>query len=220
VWNGVEVPLEVRIHHPRFTCCQQLIHPPQRIFASSPRTKAVAVLGEVPFKDRFDDQPQRALHDPIVHARHPQRPLLAATGFVDPHSPHRLGLIGGLSQLLFNGEQPLLAVWSESFHRHAIHSGTASVGSHLFPGPRERAFRPDLIDQGEPHASFNPLCEGLEHALCPHPSFHPRPAGAGFSLLFSRWRHCRGACLLGRFHHAFTFLRSLAPRGLAASSLL
>ena len=57
-------------------------------------------------------------------------------------------------------------------------------------------------------ASFDPFFKGTQHPFRPHRRFHPLPAVAGFSGLFSLW-HCRRFVFLRCVRHKSTFLRSL-----------
>ncbi len=74
----------------------------------------------------------------------------------------------------------------------------------------------NLIHQAEPHSSFDPLSEGLQHALCPNRTFHPVPFyRTGFSRLFSPFlEHCLGGLFVRYGSHASTFLHPFAPRAL------
>ena len=64
VRDRVEVALQVGIHHVHVTLLQQVIHPPQCVFAAPSGPKAVAVLGEFLLEDRFDDVADRGLAPP------------------------------------------------------------------------------------------------------------------------------------------------------------
>src|SRR6266478_4794016 len=89
VRDRVEVALQVRVYYPVIPCFQQSIHSPKRLFASSLRSKAVTLFGEVPLKDRLQYVSQRGLRYPVPHRRDSQRPLLAAPGFLYPRSLYR-----------------------------------------------------------------------------------------------------------------------------------
>ena len=69
VRNHVEVAFEVGVHHPVVVRLEQRVHAPQSILGPSPRSEAVAVLGKLRLEDRFQNVPQRALHDTISHRR-------------------------------------------------------------------------------------------------------------------------------------------------------
>jgi len=64
-------------------------------------------------------------------------------------------------------------------------------------------------------ASFHPLVEGLQHAVCPDGTFHPVPlCGPDFSRLFSLFRHCHEFPFIQYSLLTSTFLRPFAPRQL------
>ena len=60
-----------------------------------------------------------------------------------------------------------------------------SLALHLRASRLQVRQRVDLVDQTEPTASFHPSFEGRQHAVGPDRRFHPRPAGADLSCLFS-----------------------------------
>ena len=61
---------------------------------------------------------------------------------------------------------------------------------------------------------MNPSFEGVQHAVGPDSTFHPRPPGAGLSATFSPLGHClRGVFVLPR-RHASSFLAPFAPQPL------
>jgi len=71
----------------------------------------------------------------------------------------------------------------------------------------------DLVNQAEPFASFHPLFEGRQHAVCPDPRFGARPMGREhrLSTLFSIAMHCRWLffrCLVHSVIHLPASLRS------------
>src|SRR5262245_23925158 len=101
---GIEVTLEVRIHHMHLSRLEQCVHAPQRILGPSSRTEAVTVLGKFSLEDAFQDMPQRALHDPFSRRRYAQRSLFPAPGLVDPLAPAGLRSIRPRSHLFV---QPL-----------------------------------------------------------------------------------------------------------------
>jgi hypothetical protein len=70
----------------------------------------------------------------------------------------------------------LFPVIVEHRDRHVIHSGSAFVDGDLRECRNQCAFGVDLVDQAEVLASFDPLFEGRQHALCPNRQFDPAPA--------------------------------------------
>lgn len=102
---------------------------------------------------------------------------------------------------VYGGKGPSVAVFEVCFHRKPC--GIQGVGPV------------DLINQTEPYASFHPLVEGLQHAVCPYGAFHPVPlCGLSFSRLFSLCRHCHGFPFVLHSPSTSTFLHPFAPRAL------
>jgi len=82
-----------------------------------------------------------------------------------------LGLVTAFSQLLFYGEQPILAVFGEVPHRDAVNATRPCVGLHLLPSHPKGSFCDDFVDQTEPLVSFYPIFKGDEHVLGPYSTF-------------------------------------------------
>ncbi len=71
--NRVEVAFQIGVHYPDVARFEQRVHAPQRLLGPAPRSEAVAVLGKFRLEDRFQNVPQRALHNAITHRRNAQR---------------------------------------------------------------------------------------------------------------------------------------------------
>ena len=76
--NGVEVALEVGVHHPGVSALQQAIHPSQRVFAAPSGPKPVTVFGKFALEDGFQHVPNCPLHDPIPDRRNTPSKLHSA----------------------------------------------------------------------------------------------------------------------------------------------
>ena len=66
VRDRVKIAAQIDIDHVGVTRLQQVIRTPQGVLASSVRTEAVAMLGKVPFEERFQHVPQCRLDDPVA----------------------------------------------------------------------------------------------------------------------------------------------------------
>ena len=201
-----------------------MIHSPQCVFGSAPRSESIAVFSHVRLEDRFHDVPQRALHNAISHRRDSQRSLLFAAELGNPSPPNRLRPIRPVPQLFVQPLKLRFGVPPEMRHGLFVRSRAPAVAPHLVTGALQIGGRISLVQQAEP----DPVCwltrrEPRQHALGPDAPFHPRPrfAWGGFSGLFRRrGRHWHRSLFVGLVHHASTFLRPFAPRSLPASALL
>src|SRR3990172_100534 len=211
--NAVKVRLQIGIHYMGVAGFQEPIHFPQGILASSVGPETVTVRFELRLEYRLYNQPYRRLDYPIPHGGDTQGPLLftAKLVYIDPLDRSRS--VGPGAKLCFQPDNIFLKSLLKPLHAFMIRPGTASVPSDRLPGGVKGCWPVHLIDQAEPNFSFHPLFEGLQHALRPYGTFHPviRP---GFSLLFSRLRHCHGYCFVLYRHRSPISLRPFAPRPL------
>ena len=74
--DTVEVGFQVGVHHKGVPGLDQPIDFPQRFLAAPSRTKAIARRQKLDFKDRFDHELHRRLHDAVLDRRNAQRPRL------------------------------------------------------------------------------------------------------------------------------------------------
>src|SRR5580704_10223765 len=95
-----------------------------------------------------------------------------------------------------------------------VDSGASAFGDYFSQRSGQILGTPNFIDQPKPFSSFNPRFQGCQHAFGPDHGFHPRPAGADLSLLWSRCRPSRGSLFLWSVCHASPFLPPLTPRAL------
>src|SRR6266508_2743001 len=216
VRDRVKVAFQIGIHDPGLPFVEQFFHSPQRIFASSLRSKTVAVLGKLPLEDRFDDLAQRCLHDAILYGRDTQRAHFSPSWLWNPHPFDGLWLVSPLLQALRQSLQILFQVLFVHLYRSVIYSRRSVIGFHLGECRRQIGGSVDLINQTKPFAPFDPFLKGRQHPCRPDRRFHPGPSqiyfylGLGFFVLFSppvghsyRFVSC---CLVV---HVSTFLCSL-----------
>ena len=102
----------------------------------------------------------------------------------------------------------------EVLDRHMIDARRAPVGRHFRVRRKQVRRGVHLVDQAEPNSSFHSLFQSRQHAVCPNRRFGPRPAGANFSGLLSRCRHCRRVGFRRFVHSASISLRPFARRAL------
>src|SRR5438128_2182213 len=102
--DGVEVSFYIDVHDVQMAASQQFIHSPQRIVATAPGSKAVALRGKLTLEDGFNHHSERALHHAVAHGGDSQRSLFRTTGLRDPYPFDWLGLIDALLKLLVEGE--------------------------------------------------------------------------------------------------------------------
>jgi len=215
VGYAVKVCLQIRIHHAGIPGLQAPVYLSQGVLASSVWPETVALWSESRLEYRLYNQPHRRLDYPIPHGRYPQRPLLftAKLVYIDPLDRSRSVFPG--AKRFFQSGNVLIKITTKSLHAFMIRPGTASVPSDCLPGSVKGRRPVHFIDQAEPHISFHPLSEGLQHAIGPYGMFHPvvRPS---FSRLFSPdgSGHCHGGSFILYRHRTSTFLRPFAPRPL------
>ena len=150
--------------------------------------KSIAVLGELALEDRFNDHLRRGLHDTIYDRRYAQRSLLAAAwlGYVNPFD--WLGLVAAFAEVLFDCEQPLLAVFCKVRYRDAVHATGPCVGLHLFPGQLQRAFSTDVASYFYMMLRWLSRYARLSIRLNHTPPLIPRSRAMSiFSLQTPRW---------------------------------
>jgi len=81
--------------------------------------------------------------------------------------------------------------------------------------PKVFVWPADVINQTEPNSSFHPFFQGLQHTFRPYRTFHPTPTiRAGFSRLFSLFRHCRRFLIIRHGRYLSTSLRPFTPQAL------
>jgi len=188
--NAVEVARQVGIHHPGVTFLEPPVDLPQGVFASAPRTKAVAAVQEFPLEDRLQHPFEGALNDPVLDRRDAQRAASAvALGNVGPPHPKR-AVAPGL-QRQFQLVQIAPGLGCEPLHADPIQPGRAVVLPDLLPGRFQRPARTYLVPQTVPLASFDPVHQGRQHPFRPHRRLNPDPLTriAGRACLFSPLGH-------------------------------
>lgn len=177
-------PLDVYFHDVQMALFKQLIHAPQRILATASGPEPIALSGELALKDWFYNHSQGGLYDAVEHRRYSQRPPFRAPWFGYPYPFDRLGLIGSPHYLLFNGEQPLWALFVKETYRDAVHATGPGVGLHLLPSNLKSFIRIELVYEAKPLVSFNPRLEGSQHPLTPDTAFGPMAQPWVFFFLF------------------------------------
>ena len=169
---------------------------------------------KIAFKDRFYDVEQGPLHNSISQSGYSKWALFFTPrlGYPNPFDCLRLVLIG--SQFLLQLRYRLVFAYFNLSCALMVDSGASAFSHYLLQRSGKILWTPDFIDQPKPFSSFNPRFQGCQHAFGPDHGFHPRPAGADLSLLWSRCRHSRGSLFLWSVCHASTFLPPLTPRAL------
>ena len=99
VIDVVEARLDVGLQHPLVRLRREVVDLGDRVLRAPVRPEPVGDRLEVGLEDRFQDQLQRGLHDPVGHGRDPQRPQFPA-GLGNHHLPHRCRGEGPRPQLI------------------------------------------------------------------------------------------------------------------------
>ena len=154
--DGIEIALQVGVHHMGVAFLQQPIDFPQRILAAPPWSKAIASGSELDFKDRLDDHLQRGLYDPVLHGRDPQRAGLAVPfGYLNPFG--RVRPVGAVRQSGLEFQQIPFRLNGKPFHTLAVHPRRPLVPRDTLPRDVQCRRPDDLVDQAKPFTSFTPL---------------------------------------------------------------
>ena len=132
--SGVEVPFDF----------------PQGIMTTASGSEPVAAWREPALEYGFDDQFDRTLHHPVLDGGDAQRAGFRASGLGDSDPSDRTGYVAVFGELLFDGEQPLFAVFAEELHADPVNAAGSCVAPDFSPGDPKGAFRTNLVDQAEP----------------------------------------------------------------------
>jgi hypothetical protein len=148
--DGVEVTLNIGVYHPP-AGYQSLLDLGHSLLCAAFRAKAIRVVAEVGFKDRFDHQLASLLHHPVAH-RWDTQWSLPTIRFRDVDSQDRSWAVIACFQVLLNLAQKLFL--SFLFHTcdgDAIFPSAATVSADFFPGLSQNV-RPEyaVIERMEP----------------------------------------------------------------------
>jgi len=212
--NRIEVGLEVRIHDKCVALMKQGGYLSQCILAAAAGAKPIALAGEVPLKDRFQNIAQRSLDNPVPNRGNTQRSFLPRSRFGNPNSLYGLGSVRPRSKSLGHAPKVLFKPGLEHLDGLVIDSRSPLVGFDHGKGRPEVAHGVDLVHQAVPSPPFHPVFQGRQHAIRPDIRFHPGPAAPNISDRFSLMRHLSRSVFRLSGTHASTFLPPFAPRPL------
>ena len=212
---GVEVSLDVGIHHPSVSALEERHHSAKGVLASSARAKAIALCGKFPLEDGFEHIAQSRLHHSVPHSGNTQGAHLFRPRFRNPLASRRVWLIPVFLQFILKYLEVLLFFPSELLNRLPIDACRSVVLPDIIPGSPQIRHRVDLVHQAEPFPSSHPSFEGCQHAFGPDGWFHPRPSGADFfDLYIGISRNLRRFGFHRLNPHSSTVLLPFAPREL------
>ena len=83
VGDPIEVRFQIGIDNVALASLEQRIDATQGVFATATSAEAVALLGKVPFEDRFEPLFERRLHHRVANRWNAQRALLSAARLGD-----------------------------------------------------------------------------------------------------------------------------------------
>ena len=132
VRKGVKIALEIQIRTPGASLSQQLFDSLNRLSASAPRPKTVAVDGKVVLEYRLDHVLECRFHRPVAYRGNSQRPLLRRARLGYPDSPRRLALVALVSQFLTQLAQLGLFLRGKLLHRLTIVTLSSALSSIAF----------------------------------------------------------------------------------------
>ena len=166
--GGEQVSLDVHVHDVMPPCLELSFDFPQGIMATASGSEPIAAWREMALEYGFDDQFHRTLHHTIFDCGDAERAGFRASGLGDSDPSDRAGDVVVIGELLFDGEQPVFAVFTEELYADPVNAAGACVAPDLFPSDPKGPFRTNFVDQTEPLVSFYPSFKGDEHGFAPH----------------------------------------------------
>ncbi len=170
--DGVEVALQVGVHHMGEAFLQQPIDLPQRVLAAPPGSEAVASGAELNLENGFDCHLQGGLHDAVLHHGDPKRTGLAVA-LGDLHPLDRVRPVAAVRQAGPEFGETALRVMAELLDALTIHARRPFVARDTMPRQVQGMRTSDFIDQAEPLASFDAVAQRRHHAIRPDRAFRP-----------------------------------------------
>jgi hypothetical protein len=126
---------QIAVHDPLLSALNLFPHLAHGVLRRSPSPISEVGIVEYRLEDWLQPIEQRLLANPVVNGRYSQRAKLARLSCLrDLYLPHRLRLIGVLSQFPLQSTQLLIDLRSEPCQALPIHTSAAPVSLYTLPG--------------------------------------------------------------------------------------